>query len=195
MNQSHSEGVPSRPWRAMLLGFVAGFAAALIYCWIGWVRPMQVNLDGRDQSLQEWARMNLAERESLTAVKNASVDELRTWVATLSAQNERFAELERRLHQQELELAGPATTYLLLAACVVVGVISLVVYWLRDSNQAAVTTLENLAAIASGSMPVWPCQPLRNAEEASALPGENGSHPALSCPTSAGDRTNPEEMN
>jgi hypothetical protein len=56
------------------------------------------------------------------------------------------------VHQQELDLVGPATSYLLIAACVVFGVVILLVYWLRDGNQAAVTTLENLAALTSGSL-------------------------------------------
>jgi hypothetical protein len=141
-------------WSAgsVLSGILLGFAVALVYCWFTWARPMQASLDACEQSLQEWAKINMLERQNVSAVKDLSVDELRRWVATLDEQNQRFMALESRVHQQELDLIGPATSYLIIAACVVFGVVILLVYWLRDGNQAAVTTLENLAALTSGTL-------------------------------------------
>jgi hypothetical protein len=137
---------------SVLSGILLGFAVALVYCWFTWARPMQVSLDACEQSLQEWAKINMLERQNASAIKGLSVDELRRWVATLDEQNQRFMALESRVHQQELDLIGPATSYLFIAACVVFGVVILLVYWLRDGNQAAVTTLENLAALTSRTL-------------------------------------------
>jgi hypothetical protein len=137
---------------SMLLGVLLGFAVALIYCWFSWVRPLQSHLDASEKSLQEWAKVHLRERENAGAIQGLSVNELRTWVAAVDEQNRLFTELERHLHQQELELAGPPTSYLLIAACVVLGVVALMVYWLRDGNQVAATTLENLAVLSGARL-------------------------------------------
>ena len=100
------------------------------------------------------------------------------WVATLDEQNQRFMTLESRVHQQQLDLIGPATSYLLIAACVVFGVVILLVYWLRDGNQAAVTTLENLAALTSGTLHTPSRRAQVNSKETRDLL-EKASRPAL----------------
>src|SRR5437868_1292649 len=112
---------------SVLSGILLGFAVALVYCWFTWARPMQTSLDACEKSLQEWAKINISERQNASAIKDLSVDELRRWVATLDEQNQRFMALERLVHQQELDLIGPATSYLLIAACVVFGVVILLV--------------------------------------------------------------------
>ncbi len=47
---------------------------------------------------------------------------------------------------------GPATSYILIASIIILAVIGLVVFWLRDANAAAATTLENAAALAPEQM-------------------------------------------
>ncbi len=131
-----------------LVGLLIGFAAALIFCWFTWVRPLQANLDAREASLQEWERINRMEREAVQTIKTISIEELRKWVATVDEQNSRFAELQRIAHEREMQLAGPAHTYILIAAAVVLGVVGLVVFWLRDGNASAATTLDNIAGLA-----------------------------------------------
>lgn len=131
-----------------LVGLLIGFAAALIFCWFTWVRPLQANLDAREKSLQEWERINRMEREAVGTIKTISIEELRRWVATVDEQNSRFAELQRLAHEQEMQLAGPAHTYILIAAAVVLGVVGMVVFWLRDGNASAATTLDNIAGLA-----------------------------------------------
>lgn len=125
-----------------------GFAAALIFCWFTWVRPLQANLDAREKSLQEWERINRLEREAVATIKTISIEEWRKWVSTVDEQNSRFAELQRISHEQEVRLAGPAHTYILIAAAVVLGVVVSVVFWLRDGNASAATTLDNIAGLA-----------------------------------------------
>ena len=66
----------------------------------------------------------------------------------LSGCERRFAELQRFTHEQELDIVGPPQTLLFITAAVVLGVVGLVVYWLRDGNASAATTLDNIAALA-----------------------------------------------
>jgi cold shock CspA family protein len=129
-----------------------GFCAAMIFCELTWVRPLRAQLDAREKSLQEWERINRQEREAIAAIKTISTEELKKWVDTMDEQNKRFAELQSRLHQQEIELAGPATSFILIASLVVVAVIGLVAFWLRDANASAATTLENVASLAPDEM-------------------------------------------
>jgi hypothetical protein len=131
-----------------LVGLLVGFAAALVFCWFTWVRPLQANLDAREKSLQEWERINRLEREAVGTIKTISVEELRRWVATVDEQNTRFAELQRIAHEQEMQLAGPAHTYIVITATFVLGVVALVVFWLRDGNTSAATTLDAIAGLA-----------------------------------------------
>ncbi len=136
------------PWFGGLIGLLIGFAAALIFCWFTWVRPLQANLDAREESLREWERINRMEREAVATIKTIWIEELRNWVATVDEQNSRFAELQRIAHEREMQLAGPAHTYILIAAAVVLGIVGSVVFWLRDGNASAATTLDNIAGLA-----------------------------------------------
>jgi hypothetical protein len=142
-----------RQWATnpFLWGLV-GFCAAMIFCEFTWVRPLRAQLDSREKSLQEWERINRQEREAIATIKTISTEELRKWVATMDDQNKRFSELQSKIHQQEIELTGPATSFIIIAAIVILAVIALVVFWLRDANAAAATTLENVAALAPEDM-------------------------------------------
>jgi len=131
---------------------VVGFSGALIFCWFVWVRPLQSHLDARERALQEWERLNRQEREAVGTIKNVAVEEIRKWVGIVDEQNRRFTELQRSLHRQEVELAGPATSFILIAALTLLGVVALVAFWMRDSNSAAAVTLENVAALAPEEM-------------------------------------------
>ena len=124
----------------------------MIFCEFAWVRPLPEDLVAREKSLQEWERINRQEREAIATIKTISIEELRKWVATTDEQNQRFAELQSKIHQHEIDLAGPAISYILVAALAVLAVIGLVVFWLRDANSAAATTLENVAALAPDAM-------------------------------------------
>jgi hypothetical protein len=140
------------PILAGLVGLLIGFAAALVFCWFTWVWPLQANLNAREKSLQDWQRINQMEREAIGTLKTISIGELTKWVAIVDQQNTRFAELMRITHEQEMQLAGPAHTYIFIAAAVVLGVVGLVVFWLRDANASAATTLDNIAALAPEQM-------------------------------------------
>lgn len=142
-------GGTSRGWASNpFLWALVGFLAAMIFCEFTWVRPLRAQLDAREKSLQEWERINRQEREAIATIKTISTDELKKWVATVDEQNKRFAELQSKLHQQEVELAGSATSYIVIAAIAIAAVIGLVVFWLRDANASAATTLENVASLA-----------------------------------------------
>jgi cold shock protein len=154
MNKSGSLPIRSNAqWlNSPFLWGLVGFCAAMIFCEFTWVRPLRAQLNAREKSLQEWERINRQEREAIATIKTISTEELKKWVATLDEQNKRFAELQSKLHQQEIELTGPATSYILIASVVILAVIGLVVFWLRDANAAAATTLENVAALAPEDM-------------------------------------------
>jgi cold shock CspA family protein len=86
--------------------------------------------------------------EAIATIKTVSTEELRKWVATVDEQNQRFATLERLAHEQEVQLLGPSIDLVVIAAVVVLGVVGLLIFWLRDANAAAATTLDNIAALA-----------------------------------------------
>src|SRR4051812_1168432 len=107
-------------------GLLIGVAASFIFCWFSMVVPQQRTLEARERSLQQWEQLNRVERETIAAQKAISVEELRKWVATADEQGARFAELQRILHRQEVELSGPAPTYVVIAGVVVLGVVGLI---------------------------------------------------------------------
>lgn len=131
---------------------LVGFCAAMIFCEVTWVRPLRATLDAREKSLHEWAQINSQERQTIASIKTTSAEELKKWVAIVNEQNTRFAQIQSKLHQQQIELTGPATSYIIIAAVVIIAVIALVVFWLRDANAGAATTLENVAALAPDTM-------------------------------------------
>lgn len=144
-----ASGSKGRGWASNpFLWALVGFCAAMIFCEFTWVRPLRAQLDAVEKSRQEWERINRQEREAIATIKTISTDELKKWVATVDEQNKRFAELQSKLHQQEVELAGPATSFIVIAAIAIATVIGLIVFWLRDANATAATTLENVASLA-----------------------------------------------
>uniref|UniRef100_A0A7C4QP03 Cold shock domain-containing protein n=1 Tax=Schlesneria paludicola TaxID=360056 RepID=A0A7C4QP03_9PLAN len=162
---------------------LVGFCAAMIFCEFTWVRPLRAQLDAREKSLQEWERINRQEREAIATIKTISTEELKKWVATMDEQNKRFAELQSKLHQQEIELTGPATSYILIASVVILAVIGLVVFWLRDANASAATTLENVASLAPDEMMrALLVASIANREPINVLVSEKPAAPALPAP-------------
>lgn len=126
-----------------LLGVVLGF----LFCWYVFVRSLTAGVEARDRSLREWEEVNRIEREKIAAIQMLSAEEMRRWVAAVDAQNTSFAELQQRLHRQELELVGPAYTQLGLAVLALVGVAGFVAWMVRDANAEAARTLESAVAV------------------------------------------------
>lgn len=135
-----------------VVGTIVGFAGALIFCYFTWVRDLQLHLAAKEKALNDWAEINRQERATVAALKDMGTEELRRWVASVDAQNTSMMGMQRRLHQVELAVTGPGTTYIVVAACALLGVVALVVFWLRDANRDAAITLENVAALAPEEM-------------------------------------------
>ncbi len=135
-----------------LIGGMVGFAAGLVFSWFVMVIPLQANLNARERALQDWDRQQRAEREAIESIKTISAEELRKWVATVDEQNQRFATLERLAHEQEMRLVGPSLELVVIAAVVVLGVVALLVFMLRDANAVAATTLDTIATLAPEQM-------------------------------------------
>lgn len=129
--------------------FCAGLAVIFGFtmCYVTMVRPLQVRLDKREEALLEWERINRLEREAVGTMKTISTEEMRKWVATLDEQNTRFTSLQSKLHKQELELTGPATSYLVIALLAVVSVAGFAAWMIRDDNADAARTLQNAVAL------------------------------------------------
>ena len=104
-------------------------------------------MKAREESLEEWSRINREERQAISDIKTISTEELRKWVATLDEQNVRYAQLQRAVHRQELALSGPAYGYVLIALLAVLGTGAVFVWITRDSNADAARTLENAASV------------------------------------------------
>jgi hypothetical protein len=132
---------------AGFVGLALGVIVGSLSMWWFEVRPLNVRLDARERSLQEWERINRMERESIANIKSINVEELRKWLATLDEQNTRYAELQTVLHKQEIELMGPATTHLFIVLIAVMGTVAFVAWMVRDSNADAARTLNNAVAV------------------------------------------------
>jgi CspA family cold shock protein len=133
----------NHPLATGVLGLCVGFS----FCYVSMVRPLFVRLDQREESLQEWERINRMERETLATMKSVGAEEMRKWVATLDEQNSRFAVLQAQLHRQELQLTGPATSYLVFALLAVIVVIGFTAWMIRDGNADAARTLHSAVAV------------------------------------------------
>jgi cold shock CspA family protein len=134
------------------MGLLVGFSGAVIYSEFTWAARLRSQLAEQQRSSLEWERMNRQERQAIADMKTISVEEMRSWVATLDEQNKTFANLQSKYHEQEIELAGPASTYILIAAVITLSGVAIIVFWLRDANAAAATTLENAVALAPDEM-------------------------------------------
>ena len=126
---------------------IGGLVLGFFLCWWNMVLPLEVRLDAREKSLQEWERINRMEREAIANIKTINIEQLRKWVSTLSEQNARYTELLTLLHKQELALNGLATTHLWIALIAVVGTAAYVSWIVKDSNADAARTLYNAVAI------------------------------------------------
>lgn len=134
------------------VGVIVGFALALIFCYFTWVRDLQVHLAAKEKALNDWAELNRQERATIVSMKSMSTAELNKAVADMDRQSTFFMDMQRRLHQVEVTLTGPGTTYILLGIIALLGVVALVVAWLRNGDREAATTLENVAALAPEEM-------------------------------------------
>ena len=133
-------------------GAILGFAAALIFCYFTWVRDLQVHLAAKERALSEWEELNRQERATIASMKSMSVDEMKRWMAANNEQTTFFMDMQRRLHQVETALTGPGTTYIAMGVLGLLGVVGLVVFWLRSADRDAATTLENVATLAPEAM-------------------------------------------
>lgn len=130
-----------------LVTAVLGAAVGFVFCWWFLAMPLRSSLAAREESLQEWERINRLERAAVADMKTISTEELRKWVATIDDQNTRYAEMTRRLHQQEIALTGPGTSYLVLAVIALLGTAGFVAWMARDANADAAVTLNNAVAV------------------------------------------------
>jgi hypothetical protein len=126
---------------------VVGAAVGFLFCWWFLAMPLRTSLAAREEALQEWERINRLERAAVADMKTISGEELRKWVATIDDQNTRYAEMTRRLHQQEIALSGPGTTYLVLAVISLLGTAGFIAWMVRDGNANAAVTLNNAVAV------------------------------------------------
>lgn len=135
-----------------ILWVALAILVTFIWCEFTWVRPLREQLANKEKSIHEWERINRQERDAIAAIKTISVAELQKWVATVDEQNRLFAGLQNKFHQQEVDLAGPATSYLVVGGFITLASIGFVVFWLRDADAKDATTLENVAALAPDDM-------------------------------------------
>lgn len=126
---------------------VAGLGIGFLMCWLTLVMPMQKHLNAREDALKKWEDINRQERESISTLKTINEDRLRQWMATLDEQNIRYSQLQRDLHAKEMQFAGPAYGYMLIALLAVLGVAGFIFWMVRDGNADAARTLENAASI------------------------------------------------
>jgi hypothetical protein len=141
-----------RTCRGLATGVIIGFACALIFCYFTWIRDLQVHLVAKEKALNDWAELNRQERARIMAMQNISVDVLKRWVAAVDAENTAFIETQRRLHQLELAVTGPGTTYIVIAVCGLVVTTVLVFFSFHAADRDAATTLENVASLAPEAM-------------------------------------------
>jgi hypothetical protein len=142
----------TRPASA-LAGALVGAAAGVLFCWFGVAAPTATNLRALEAALAEARRLDQAERREAAALRRLSTDGVVKWAAAVDAQAARFAELERLAHAQELRLAAPPQAALVAAAVAVLGVVALVVAWLRSADASAAATLDALAGLAPEAAP------------------------------------------
>ena len=133
-------------------GLLVGGAASLIFSWYAFLAPLQTTIAAREASLKQWEELNRSERQTIQDVRNVSVEEMRKWVGAMSEQNTRFSELQRNVHAQERELADGGTSYVLIAAAVVLGSVFMTAWMYRDKNSASDVTLENIAGLTPAQM-------------------------------------------
>jgi cold shock CspA family protein len=136
-----------------LAGALVGAAAGVLFCWFGVAVPTATNLRALEAALAEARRLDQAERREAAALRQLSTDGVAKWAAAVDAQAARFAELERLAHEQELRLAAAPQAALVAAAVAALGVVALVVHWLRDANASAAATLDALASLAPEAAP------------------------------------------
>jgi len=125
----------------------AGLSMGILFAWFSMVWPLTKQLEARENSLEQWSRINREEQEAISKIKTLSTTELRRWVATIDEQNVRYAQLQQEIHRQELALAEPAFGYLTVAVVAVLGTAGFLAWISRDVNADAARTLENASSV------------------------------------------------
>ncbi len=141
-----------RTYRGVAVGVIIGFACALIFCYFTWVRDLQVHLAAKEKALNDWAEINRQERATIVSMQNMSVDEMKRRVAAVDEENTFFIDTQRRLHQVELAMTGPGTTYIVIAVRGLLVTTVLVFFSFHAADRDAATTLENVASLAPEAM-------------------------------------------
>jgi hypothetical protein len=131
----------------IVLGIGVGFVAGFAFSWFVLLSPLKESIAARERAAEQWDAINRTERQTIQEVKGVSAEEMRKWVATVSEQNAEFAGIQRRLTQQEVELSGPGSSYVAIAALVVLLVGAAVAFINRDADRQAATTLDNIASL------------------------------------------------
>jgi len=130
------------------VGLVVGFAIA----WFVLLSPMKASVEARERAVQQWEALVAKERQAVGEIKHLSVEELRKWTAAVTEQNTRFADVQRQLHRQEIELTGPGTAFVAIAGFAVLAGLGFAAGMAVDGNREAATTLDNIAALAPAQM-------------------------------------------
>ena len=130
-----------------LLGALLGSSATLLACWVAVVIPAHRDLRALEQTLAESYRSRAAGPKAVADLQRLSAEQVTRWTAAVDDQHRRFAELQERGHEQELELLAPSPGGL-WAALAVFGVAAVVVGWLRGADADAARTLDRIVALA-----------------------------------------------
>jgi len=133
---------------ALVIGVCIGYAL----CYFGRVRKLEAHLDARERALRDWERLTRIEREQVADVKSMSIQETMKYLAKLDEASTRFARLEQEIFDLEREMLSPGTTFIVIAAIAVLGSLALMVLLMRDANQKAAHTIENLMNVSASRL-------------------------------------------
>ncbi|MDP6439209.1 MAG: hypothetical protein QGH74_06225 [Candidatus Brocadiia bacterium] len=144
------EGGPGRSFGvvALLIGVIAGY----LFCYGTSVRHLRSELRYARKSMHQWEELQRQEREKISMLQELSVAQIEKYVAALDESSRRFLELQNLLNQKELQLAEAPSAYIIVPSAFIAVLLLVTALILRDSNQQAVTTLENVVAMAPDAL-------------------------------------------
>lgn len=168
-----------KPIAVVILPIVSFFLGCL-FIYVTHVRSLHRVLDKREEQLNNLHELVEKEQRRVAEMGQISQSELKEWIAGNMEINTKFSQIQRRLHQAELEMRTPGLIYLSLGLVIAAFTVGLWYALMHSANAEAASTLDNVAILAPEDM-VKTClvasasrQRLANAQARAVLENHTG---------------------
>lgn len=128
-------------------GFLIGFASSLILTYFMWIQPLSGDLADRRKDVARREEVLAEQARALEAMKQGANAEMFKLVADVNDFNSRARAIEAKLHEQEVDLTGAATSHVVVALLAILGLLGYAAFVSRDTNASAAYAMQTAVSL------------------------------------------------